>query len=164
MRPKSSREAASVSAASACFSSENTLTSSGCNTCDVCSGRIRRSIICCMQHAIIFAVIWLPWPSIMRRRCCVRSTSCIDGTNTVVSYSNAWLSDVQPLLLVENLQSGGVLVGIQAVLVCFALKMTSGGIAMPVALIHSIAVIHSCQLLTTFQFNCLRILTNTLDD
>jgi hypothetical protein len=86
------------------------------------------------------------------------------GSNTVFSHSYAWLSDVYPLLLIENLQSGGVLVGIQAVLVCFAFKMTSGGIATPAALIHSIAVIHSCRPLNTFQLDCSRILTNALDD
>jgi hypothetical protein len=37
---------------------------------------------------------------------------------------------------------GGVPAGIHTVLVCFALKMTSGGIATLAALILSIAVIH----------------------
>ena len=79
-------------------------------------------------------------------------------------HSNAWLPDVQPLLLVENRQSSGVSGGIQAEFVCFALKMISGGIATPAALIHSIAVIHSCLPLITFQLGFSRILTSAPDD
>jgi hypothetical protein len=41
-----------------------------------------------------------------------------------------------------------VSIGIYAVLVCFALKMTSGGIMMPAALMHLIAVIVMVQLST----------------
>jgi hypothetical protein len=50
------------------------------------------------------------------------------------------------------------------VFMCFALKMTRGGIATPAALIHSIAVIHSCWPCTTFQLDFSLILTSALDD
>ena len=46
MRLESIRKAASVSKASARFSGENTLISSGYNIYDVCGGNIRRSIVC----------------------------------------------------------------------------------------------------------------------
>jgi hypothetical protein len=91
------------------------------------------------------------------------SSGLVRGSKTVVSYSYAWLSDVQPLLLVEKRQSGGVWVGIQHVLVCLALKMMSGGTAAPLALTHSIAVIHSCLPATTFQLDFSRMLTSALD-
>ena len=54
------------------------------------------------------------------------------------------MSDVQPLLDVENFHFSGVKAGIHAVFVCFALKIRSGGKATPEALIYSIAVIYSC--------------------
>lgn len=41
----------------------------------------------------------------------------------------------------------------QQVLVCFALKINIGASASPAALIHSIAVIHSCRPCTTFQLD-----------
>ena len=82
----------------------------------------------------------------IKSRRCVASAGFIDGSNTVVSHSYAWLSDVQLLLLVEKYQPGGVSIGTQAVFVSFALKIMSGRIATPAALIHSIAVIHSCRL------------------
>jgi len=119
--------------------------------------------VCSMQCAITFAVMWLPCPSIIRNRRCVGS-SLVDNSNTVVNHSYVWLSDVQLLLLVENRQSRGVSAGIHVVFVCFALKITSGGIATPAALTHSIAVIHSCWPFTTFQFDCSRMLTNVLKD
>lgn len=117
-----------------------------------------------MQYAITFAVMWLPWPSMIRSRRYVGSVGFVDCSKTVVSHSYAWLSDVQPLLLIKNLQLCGVSSGIQAVFVCFALKMTSGGIATLAALMHSIAIIHSCRPLMTFQLDCLRTLTSALDD
>jgi hypothetical protein len=52
--------------------------------------------------------------------------------------------DVHPLLDVENFHFSGVEAGIHAVFVYFALKIRSGGKVTPEALIHSIAVIHSC--------------------
>ena len=54
------------------------------------------------------------------------------------------MSDVHPLLDVENLHFSGVDAGIHAVFVYFALKIRSGGNATPEAPIHSIAVIHYC--------------------
>jgi hypothetical protein len=54
------------------------------------------------------------------------------------------LSDVHPLLDVENFYFSGVEAGIYAVFVCFALKIRSGGKVTPEALIYSIAIIHSC--------------------
>lgn len=56
------------------------------------------------------------------------------------------------------------LVGIQPVCVCLALKMSIGGRATPAALMHSIAVIHSCRPDTTFQLDFSRMFTNALND
>jgi hypothetical protein len=103
-----------------------------------------KSIACFMQCAITFAVMWLRWPSITRRRWSDGSAGRVEGSKTVVSHSYVWLSDVQPLLLVEKRQSGGACAGIQPVLVCFALNIRRGGSAEPPALIHFIAVIHCC--------------------
>jgi hypothetical protein len=89
VRPRLSREATSVSVASARFSGENTLTSSGCNTYDVCGGRMRRSTACSIQCAIIFAVMWLLWPSMIRSRRYTGSAGFVDGSNIEVSHSNA---------------------------------------------------------------------------
>jgi len=100
----------------------------------------------------------------IRSRRYARLAGFVDSSKTVVNHLYAWLSDVQLLLLVENLQSGSVSVGLQAVFVCFALKMISGGTATPAALMHSIAVIHSCRPLITFQLDFSRILNNALDD
>ena len=54
------------------------------------------------------------------------------------------MSDVQPLLDVENFHFLGVEAGIHAVFVYFALKIRSGGKATPEAPIYSIAIIYSC--------------------
>jgi hypothetical protein len=95
-----------------------------------------KSIACRMQKVITFAVMWLPWLSMTRSRWWVGSIGWVEGSNTVVSHSKAWLSDVQPLLLVENCQSEGVSFGIHAVFVCFASKMNNGGMAALAALTH----------------------------
>ena len=94
----------------------------------------------------------------------VGSAGRITGSKTMVGHSYASLSDVQPLLLAENRHSGKAYVGIQAVLMCFALKMSSGGMALPPALMHSIAVIHACLPEITFQLEFSRTLTDALDD
>jgi hypothetical protein len=57
MRIESSREAVSVNEVSARLSGENTPTSSGCRTYDVCGGKIRELIVCSMQRTITFAVM-----------------------------------------------------------------------------------------------------------
>jgi hypothetical protein len=57
------------------------------------------------------------------------------------------LSDVHPLLDVENFHFSGVEAGIYAVFVYFTLKIRSGGKVTPEAPIHSIAVIYSYLLL-----------------
>jgi hypothetical protein len=54
------------------------------------------------------------------------------------------LSDVYLLLDVENFHFSGVEAGIYVVFVYFALKIRSRGKVTPEALIHSIAIIHSC--------------------
>lgn len=54
--------------------------------------------------------------------------------------------------------------GIQAVLVCCALKMIRGGIAAPAALTHSMAVIHSCRPTMTFQIASSLTHTDALED
>jgi hypothetical protein len=46
----------------------------------------------------------------------------------------------------------------------FRLGIIGSGMATPAALTHSIAVIHSCLPLITFQLESFRILTNALDD
>jgi hypothetical protein len=132
--------------------------------CDVCGGNMSKSIACRMQKAITFAVMWLPWPSMTRSRWWEGSVGRVEGSNTVVSHSKAWLSDVKPLLLVENRQSAGASVGIHAVFVCFALKMNNGGMAVLAALTHSITVIHSYLPDIIFQLDFSQTLTSALDD
>lgn len=67
-RLESSLEMWPASTASARFSGENTLKLRGWSMCEVCGGGTCRSIACFMQYAITFAVIWLPWPSMINRR------------------------------------------------------------------------------------------------
>jgi hypothetical protein len=57
------------------------------------------------------------------------------------------LSEVYPLLDVENFYFSGVEAGIYVVFVYFTLKIRSGGKVNPEAPIHSIAIIYSCLLL-----------------
>jgi hypothetical protein len=57
------------------------------------------------------------------------------------------LSDVYPLLDIENFYLSGIEAGIYAVFVYFALKIRSGGKVTSKALIYSIVVIHSYLLL-----------------
>jgi hypothetical protein len=67
--------------------------------CDVCGGNMSKSIACRMQKVITFAVMWLPWPSMTTSRWWVGSVGRVEGSNTVVSHSKAWLCDVQSLFL-----------------------------------------------------------------
>lgn len=93
---------------------------------------------------------------------CLEVLSLVAGSKTVVSRSYAWISDVQPLLLVENRQSRDVWAGIQAVLVCCASKIIKGDMAAPAAVTHSMAVIHSCRPAMTSQLDFSQTLTNAL--
>jgi hypothetical protein len=57
------------------------------------------------------------------------------------------LSDVYPLLDIENFYFSGIEAGIYAVFVYFALKIISGGKVTSEALIYSIVITHSYLLL-----------------
>jgi hypothetical protein len=104
-------------------------------------GQNSGSVACSMQWAITLVAMWLPWPSMIRRRRDSVSSDLVSGSKTVVSHSCRWLSEVQPLLLVEDRQLQDLRAGIRTVLVCCTLKMIRGGIATPAALTNSIAVI-----------------------
>jgi hypothetical protein len=124
----------------------------------------RASVSFSIQCAIKSAVIWLPCPSNKSSR---REPACdgwVCGSKAVVSHSQAWLSDIHPLSLVEKRHSGGAYASILAVLRCFALKIKSGGKAGPKALTHPIAVTHSCLPDTVCQMTLSRKSTNTLED
>ena len=67
------------------------------------------------------------------------------GIKQCSNHSRTSVSDVQPLLKVACIQSGGVSSGNQLELVYLALKIRQGGRVTPEALIHSIEVIHSLR-------------------
>ena len=83
-------------------------------------------------------------PSVRRRRR-LSVEGFVSGSNTVVSHSYPIESDVHPFVVDEKRQFSGVEAGIHLVFVYSPVYIRSGGRALPIALIPSIAVIHSCR-------------------
>ncbi len=99
----------------------------------------------------------------------ITSNPCLSTSAFLMPALQAAMAELQPSLMVP---AAVRLTAISLRLVAGILPNhqsshqgeVSGGIALPLALMHSIAVIHSCRPETTFQLDLSRILTRALDD
>ena len=87
MWPKLSWKTASISSIKTHFNDTNMLTSNDWNKYKICGNKINKLIKCFIQKAMKLAIIWLLWPSIINKCCCVWSSGCVFGSKTMINYS-----------------------------------------------------------------------------
>ena len=131
----------------------NIPTSRGCNKCEECAGIRRSNISHLMQWRRNSPETWLSWPSQIKTRFFLFALSRVEGSNTLRSHCNPSSLLVHSFELDAKyhcwISGGGIhpsstsFAGIHIFNKCSPVNMINGGIELPSAQIHSIAVVHS---------------------